>query len=207
MNGVNYGDIVASLRIAYDRGAPARDLEVKSAWKLEERAAFLERLRAEGRRRLIELGAGTGQDSLYFQSHGIEVVATDATLAMVDHCRAKGLHARQMDFLNLAFDSGSFDAVYAMNCLLHVPNAEMPKVLSAIGALLVPGGLFFVGCYRGEDTEGPLPEDSHDPPRFFSLRRDETLLKILCTRFELVDMHTVDLGDYAFQSVTLRRPD
>lgn len=111
-----------------------------------------------------------------------------------------------MDFLALDFAPSSFDAVYAMNSLLHVCNADLPRVLSAIRALLKPGGLFFLGAYRGEDSEGPLPWDSHDPPRFFSLRRDETLQQLLREQFELLDFHVVELEDHPFQSVTSRRP-
>ena len=206
MSDASYDDLLTSLRVAYDRGAATRDKEVKSEWKVAERAAFLNRLRTEDRRRLIEVGAGTGQDGLYFQSHGIDVTATDASPLMVAHCAAKGLPAHQMDFMSLSFDAGTFDAAYAMNCLLHVPNTDMPRVLSAIRSLLTPEALFFVGTYRGEDTEGVLPEDSHDPPRFFSLRRDETLRRLLSEQFELVDFHVVELDDHPFQSATLRRP-
>jgi SAM-dependent methyltransferase len=48
-----------------------------------------------------------------------------------------------MDFLHLDFPAGSFDAVYALNCLLHVPNADLPEVLAAIRAVLRPGQLHF----------------------------------------------------------------
>jgi hypothetical protein len=41
---------------------------------------------------------------------------------MVARCRDKGLDAQVMDFSQLNFPAQSFDAVHAMNCLLHVPN-------------------------------------------------------------------------------------
>jgi SAM-dependent methyltransferase len=64
----------------------------------------------------------------------------------------------------------SFDAVYALNCLLHVPNADLPTVLRAIRTVLRPGGLFFLGVYGGEPAEGIAEDDQYDPPRFFSWR-------------------------------------
>lgn len=57
----------------------------------------------------------------------LQVVATDLSPAMVGFCRQKGLDAHVMDFLHLDFPAGSFDAVYALNCLLHVPNADLPE--------------------------------------------------------------------------------
>ena len=68
---------------------------------------------------------------------------------MVERCRAKGIEAHVMDFLHLDFPAGSFDAVFAMNCLLHVPNQDLPAVLAAVRSIR-PGGLFFVGVYGGD---------------------------------------------------------
>jgi SAM-dependent methyltransferase len=203
---IRYGDVVENLRRAYDGGAAERDQRDKEGWKLAERAAFRGRLRTEGAQRLLELGAGTGQDSLYFQEDGLAVVAVDLSAEMVTHCRAKGLDARQMDFLQLDLPPGSFDAVYALNCLLHVPNADLPAVLRAIRDMLRPGGLFFMGVYGGDGGEGVMEHDRHDPPRFFSWRTDEQIQEFARADFEIVDFHVVP-GEFSFQSLTLRRPD
>lgn len=203
---LRYEDLLVSLRTAYDRGAAARDAYEKSEWKLAERAAFLRRLNDEGLERLLEIGAGTGQDSAYFMSHGLSVRATDLSPEMVARCREKGIDAEVMDFLQLDFPPSSFDAVWAMNCLLHVPNADLPQVLDAIAALLRPGGLFFLGVYGGTSSEGIADWDSHDPPRFFAWRTDEEIQAYASRAFEIVDFHVVGVDEYRFQSLTLRRP-
>ena len=204
---IRYDDVLDPLRAAYDARASWRDGLTREPWKLAERQAFRDRL-APGAR-LLEIGAGPGQDSAYFQSEGLAVVAADLSPAMVEICRSKGIEAHVMDFLHLDFPDGSFDAVYAMNCLLHVPNADLPTVLGAIRAVLRPGGLFFIGVYGGaESREGPIPNDEHVPPRFFSWRTDEELLAFATGHFEVVDFHPVEHGpDHRYQSLTLRRPD
>jgi SAM-dependent methyltransferase len=208
---IRYDEVLGPLRAAYDGGADWRDGIGKEPWKLAERRAFRDRL-APGAR-LLEIGAGTGQDSLYFQQEGLGVVAADLSAAMVERCRAKGIEAHVMDFLHLDFPAGSFDAVFAMNCLLHVPNHDLPAVLAAVRATLRPGGLLFVGVYGAQDgdesTEGPIDDDRHVPPRFFSWRTDERLLGFAAdARFDVVEFHPVDTGrGYRFQSLTLRRPD
>jgi SAM-dependent methyltransferase len=202
-----YDTVLGPLRDAYDARAAWRDGLTKEPWKLVERQAFLDRL-APGAR-LLEIGAGTGQDSAYFQQEGCAVVAADLSPAMVERCRAKGIEAHVRDFLHLDFPADSFDAVFAMNCLLHVPNRDLPAVLAAIRAVLRPGGLFFVGVYGGaESAEGPIEGDEHVPPRFFSWRTDEQLLGFATdAAFDVVDFHPVDTGrGYRFQSLTLRRP-
>jgi len=205
---VRYDEVLDPLRRAYDTGAAWRDGLAKQPWKLAERQAFRDRLTPDAR--LLEIGAGTGQDSAYFRQEGCAVVAADLSPVMVEHCRAKGIEAHVMDFLHLDFPAGSFDAVYAMNCLLHVPNRDLPVVLAEIRAVLRPGGFFFVGVYgASESAEGPLAGDEHVPPRFFSWRTDEQLLGFAAAaRFEAVDFHPVDTGrGYRFQSLTLRRPE
>jgi SAM-dependent methyltransferase len=202
---VRYQDVIGPLRTAYDAGADFRDGMVKAPWKLAERSAFRDRLVAGGARRLLEIGAGTGQDSVAFRDGGLAVVAVDLSPAMVASCTAKGLEAYVMDFLHLDFPPASFDAVYALNCLLHVPNADLPAVLATIRTVLRPGGLFFLGVYGGpESGEGTLDDDRHDPPRFFSWRTDEQLQDFVRPVFEIVDFHRIKVhGDYWFQSLTL----
>lgn len=207
MRGHRRNAILEQLRRAYDTDAVARDQRPKSAWKIAERSAFCDRLARRGALSLLEIGAGTGQDSRYFQEQGFDVVATDLTPAMVAACRAKGLDARVMDVLAMDFPAASFDAVYSMNCLLHVPNADLPAALAAIGEVLRPGGLFFLGVYGGDGSEGVADWDDHDPRRFFSMRTDEQIQRYATDVFDLVDFHTLDVdGGFRFQSLTLRRP-
>ncbi len=152
------------------------------------------------------IGAGTGQDSLFFEEAGLEVLATDLSPEMVARCCAKGLEARRADFLNLGVAPESFDAVFALNCMLHVPNADFPKVLTEIREALVPGGLFFLGVYGGDPFEGVAPDDWHAPPRFFSHRSDDQMEWFVTEVLEVIDFHVVNSGKLRFQSFTLRRP-
>jgi SAM-dependent methyltransferase len=206
LSSTDYEQIRSRLRTAYDRGAGYRDQLAKQDWKLAERAAFLARLQAGSCVRLLEIGAGTGQDSLFFAEHGLEVIATDASAQMAARCRSKGLTALVMDFSRPAFADCSFDAVHAMNCLLHVPDAHLPAVLRQIARMLTPGGLFFLGVYGGRDEEGVMADDDHVPARFFSWRSDEQLVAVARESFDVADFHVAEAGtSYRFQSLTLYR--
>jgi SAM-dependent methyltransferase len=195
------------IKQAYNNHALERDKSDLADWKFQEREQFLNRMRAENCNRLLEIGAGPGRDSLYFQQAGLHVTCIDLSEEMVRLCQDKGLDAHCMDFYHLDFPPGSFDAVYAMNCLLHVPKMQLPGVLDQIIHVLKPGGLFFCGVYGGQDTEGIWEDDVYEPKRFFAMYEDDVLLEILSRKFQVLDFHTVDMGEGAphFQSFTLRR--
>src|SRR6266581_6369244 len=168
-----YDQITTSLREFYDNQAEERDNSEYPAWKQLERQQFLTRLQQEGKTSLLEIGAGPGRDSKFFQDHGLAVISTDLSPEMVKRCQQKGLTAYVMDFLHLDFPPQSFDAIHALNCLLHVPTQDLPSVLQTLPGLLKPTGLFYLGVYGGIKHEGIWPDDPHRPGCFFSYHSDE----------------------------------
>ena len=129
---------------------------------------------------------------------------------MVRLCRAKGIDAHVMDFGTLAFPAASFDAVYALNSLLHTPKKALPDVLEGIRRVMQPGGLFYMGVYGGNDFEGIREEDKQEPKRFFSFWEDKGLLELTSTYFDLVYFRRVEVGHTEgshFQSFMLQKQD
>jgi SAM-dependent methyltransferase len=203
----DYQRVIASLRVAYGPGPAAlRDGWAKAEFMAQERRRFLDLLRERGAASLLEVGAGPGHDSLYFQQQGLRVLCTDLSPDMVGRCQAKGLDARVADFLSLGVPPATFDAVYALNCLLHVPTPDLPRVLEALEEVLVPGGLLYVGTWGGADEEGPMRDDQHRVPRFFAFRSDERMRQALAERFRVLAFTTFDVGGNHFQSFVLEKP-
>ena len=201
-----YDDVTRALERIYDGVVDQRAGSQVEPWKQAERTAYLDLLRREGRRSLLEIGAGTGVHGRFFADAGLDVVCTDLSTAMVEHCREQGLVAYQQDFLHLDLDR-TFDAVFAMNCLLHVPREDFPAALSAIRATLVTGGVFFLGQYGGIVRDGVWDGDSYEPKRYFSFLTDEELLAFARERFEVEAFNAVDVGfddGTHFQSLVLR---
>ena len=195
------------LRVAYDANAAARDGAAISDWKAEERGRFLAQLKKEKKTRLLEIGAGPGRDGVFFRENGLSVVCTDLSPAMVDLCRNKGLEAHVMDLLDLDFPAQSFEGVFALNCLLHVPKSEIRAVLAAIRDLLEPSGIFYMGVYGGKDFEGIWQYDHHEPKRFFALYTDRGMRALVSEFFELFYFRRIGLeglGTVHFQSMMLR---
>ena len=156
---------------------------------------------------MLEIGAGTGVHGKFFQDNGMQVVCTDLSPEMVKRCREKGLEAHEMDFLSLDFPPGSFEAVFAMNCLLHVPRSDLPAVLAIIQKLLGDNGLFYWGQYGGPEQAGVSEEDHYEPKRYYSLLTDDQLKSISEQYFEMVSFKAIDIedGEMHFQALVLRK--
>jgi cyclopropane fatty-acyl-phospholipid synthase-like methyltransferase len=199
--------LVANLREAYDKRAAWRDDQPYQEWKAIERANFLAHLQRENKQTLLEIGAGPGRDSLFFQQNGLTVTATDLSPEMVRLCQEKGLMAVVMGFDDLEF-AEQFDALYALNCLLHVPKKELPAILQRLHGLLQPGGLFYMGVYGGRDSEGIYEKDEHEPKRLFAMYTNEAIQTVIGRFFTPVYFNAVPVESdiHIFQSMIWRRP-
>ena len=196
------------LRNAYDKYAQERDAQGMEEWKFKEREQFLTLLQQNGKKKLLEIGAGPGRDSKYFQDQGLDVVSIDLSPAMVELCRQKGLTAYVMDMTHIDFPEHSFEAVYAMNSLLHLTKAEFPQVLRRIETLLREDGLAYIGVYGGILHEGIWGSDRYTPKRFFSFFSDEALEQEASKVFEIANFNQVFFepdDPLHFQSLILKK--
>jgi cyclopropane fatty-acyl-phospholipid synthase-like methyltransferase len=144
-------NIKDGLRQSYNNHACDREKNEMQEWKRQPRQKFLERIKEENKKTLLEIGAGTGRDSRFFLDNNLQVTAADLSAEMVKLCREKDIKAYELDFFEIAQLNKKFDAVWAMNCLLHVEKANLGIVLQGINNVLEPSGLFFMGVYGGED--------------------------------------------------------
>lgn len=211
MSKIEFHDttIKDNLRNYYNQEAEQRNISKKQGWKLEEREAFLSLAKSEGKQTLLELGAGTGNDSLFFMENGLTVTAVDLSPAMVQKCKEKSIDAHELDYYHVAQLGKKFHCIWAMNSLLHVPKAVLPRVLASIDSVLDDGGLFYMGVYGGEDSESEyVKSDFSECPRFFSSYSKEVLQGILCKQFEIITFRQYDVRrgrSFEFQSILMRK--
>lgn len=194
---------------SYNQKAAERDSNKIEDWKIEERKAFLDYIKNEGVESLLELGAGPGKDSQFFNEQGFDTLSTDLSPEMVKLCRQKGLKAEVMNFSNLEIEDNTFDSVWALNCLLHVPKHDLKNVLLEIKRVMKPGALFYMGVYGGPNHEGVWEDDFYRPQRFFSFFKAEDLKALLSELFEVEYFNIIPkevIGrELEFQSIVLRK--
>jgi cyclopropane fatty-acyl-phospholipid synthase-like methyltransferase len=205
-------DFKQQLKIAYDKDAKRRDsLEDKrDQWKLDTRQHFIELLKSQKGKSILELGSGAGLDAKFFKDCGFDVLATDLSSEMIKMCLKRGLNAKMLDLYDLETLGKKFDAIFSMNVLLHVPKSDIEDVLDNIYKTLNDGGLFFYGVYGGTDEEKTIVDDSKmGLPRLFSFLSDKSLLKLVKDKFEVLEFKTIDNGsnipNFHFQSLFLKK--
>lgn len=169
----------------YEKYAHERAVHSPDEFKVQERSEFLKFLKDEERETLLEIGCGPGQDAQFFQDQGFQVLAVDNTPTMVKLTAEKGVPARRLDCYDLDKINERFDAVYTMNCLLHIPKQDMDKILHLISKRLNDSGLMYLGLWGDQNFEGIWEHDRYEPKRFFSFWKIEALLGVLQRLFRL----------------------
>lgn len=107
----------------------------------EARDRFVTRLVPEGAE--LEIGSGSGRDSLVFQNAGFLVTAIDPSRELARHASrilnqpVLVMRAQEIDF------EDRFDGVWAMASLIHIPQEQEGAVYAKIARALRRGGFFF----------------------------------------------------------------
>lgn len=99
--------------------------------------------------KILDLGCGSGRDSLYFYKKGYQVLAIDPSIAMCEETRKRVpievllMGAEEIEFIE------RFDAVWACASLIHVAKEEMDATISKIMQALKFGGIFYASWKYG----------------------------------------------------------
>ncbi|HHU71013.1 MAG TPA: class I SAM-dependent methyltransferase [Clostridiales bacterium] len=129
---------------------------------------------------ILDLGCGSGRDSVYFMSRGFDVTALDGSENM---CNLASIHIGQevlhMEFQDIDFDQ-VFDGVWANASLHHVPSNEIDEILEKVVKSLKINGIMYMSFHYGEE-EGLQDE------RYYTDYRTRTL-KELISRFEKLEL-------------------
>ena len=106
---------------------------------------------------ILDLGCGSGRDSLCFLQQGFQVTAVDGSLELAKFASELiGQEVVVADFKDLVLPVASFDAIWASASLLHVHSEALPGILTKVIDLAKPGAVFYMsfkyGDYEGERT-------------------------------------------------------
>ena len=114
---------------------------------------FLENL-PSGKQTILDIGCGSGRDSVFFANKGFEVVAIDGSKSLID--LAKQTDTR-IDWQCLRFDEiakqswqNQFTGIWACASLLHVAFDDLPKILNDLLSCLKPNGVLYASFKYGD---------------------------------------------------------
>ncbi len=131
-------------------GTNLADIKVREAFESPtamENAFILKTMGDLKGKRLLDVGAGLGESSVYFALQGAEVTATDLSEGMVNTAvklgefhgvKIKGVVAPGEE---LGVTPGHYDIVYSANTVHHVTDKD--RFFEEVRKALKPGGRFF----------------------------------------------------------------
>ena len=102
--------------------------------------------------RILDVGCGSGRDSLYFINNGYDVTSIDASEEMVKLSSAltgqSTIHLRieDIDYQN------KFNGIWACASLLHIEKIFTEKVLISLGNALRKSGVLYASYKYGANT-------------------------------------------------------
>jgi 2-polyprenyl-3-methyl-5-hydroxy-6-metoxy-1,4-benzoquinol methylase len=154
---------------------------------------------------VLDLGCGSGRDSLYFKKNGFDVYAMDGSKEMIEHTKKYiGDRAKLATFDDYTTNI-KFDGIWALASLLHVPRNDIEMILNKYINFLKEDGFLFMSFKNREidyDKDG----------RNFTCFTENTLLELIkpIDKIELVKIiHTTDVRkdrpDERWISVIIRR--
>ena len=108
---------------------------------------FARRLPEGGR--VLDLGCGSGRDSLAFLRAGLAVDTVDGSAQMVRAAsELTGLPVIHATFSDYE-PAGPYDGIWACSSLLHVPAAQLAGVIAKYARALKLGGTFYLSFKLG----------------------------------------------------------
>ena len=105
---------------------------------------------------ILDLGCGTGGNSLFFAANGLRVTAcdvSDTALESVESFKHPKIETMRADMTAADFGIDAYDAVFACLSLHYFGDAVTRRIVAGVHKALRPGGLFFVRC---KSTKDPL---------------------------------------------------
>lgn len=135
---------------AWAKGTPLEDILVRESFEaptaLENRFILGCMGNLKGKR-LLDIGSGLGESSVYFALRGAQVTMVDISPGMIQAGRElASKYGVKIDFIisaieDLDVDADRYDFVYLANTIHHVPARE--AIFGKIHRALKPGGCFF----------------------------------------------------------------
>ncbi|MCH7295160.1 class I SAM-dependent methyltransferase [Acinetobacter higginsii] len=100
---------------------------------------------------ILDLGCGSGRDTLAFKNKGYQVAATDYSKELVDKAsRLSGVDVCFESFYELS-EQDQYDGVWACASLLHCERKRLPEVLEKILKALKLNGICYMSFKYGEE--------------------------------------------------------
>jgi SAM-dependent methyltransferase len=112
--------------------------------------------------RALDLGCGSGADSIYLASRGFDTIGVDLSPVAIDKARAAAGAASSSavfvvgDLLDLPEEvEGPFDFVFDGGTIDDFPPAMRPRVVDVVARITRPDSVLVMWCFYARDADLP----------------------------------------------------
>lgn len=174
-------------------------------------ADLLERLPAGSA--IVELCCGAASPTTMLLAEESDLLGIDFSKEQLRRARERCPAARflEADVTEVDLETDSFDAVVSVYAFNHVPQVDLPPLLTKVGRWLRPGG-YLLASFGRSGGEG-IQEDFLGVPMFFaSYAEGENSGFVRAAgldieRDEVVPIIEPDYGEARFQWILARKPE
>ena len=101
---------------------------------------------------IADVGCGTGATSRVLADIGLDIIGIDLSPNMLTEARRRNpdLRFQVGSMTNLDFDDGHFEGICAWYSVIHIPDDQLPHVLSEFRRVLRPRGWVLLAFQVGE---------------------------------------------------------
>lgn len=114
---------------------------------------YLPKPHLSNQQKILDVGCGSGRDSVFFANQGFEVVAIDGSKSLIELAQQTDT---RIDWQCLRFDEiakqswqNQFTGIWACASLLHVAFDDLPKILNDLLSCLRPTGILYASFKYG----------------------------------------------------------
>jgi len=189
---------------AYNKNAKKFSEKFKQLTDLEKRPEFHKFMGLLSGKKILDLGCGSGDHSDFFSKQGLDVISIDISEEMVKLGKEKGLNVFVMDIEDLKFENNTFDGIWAVTSLLHLPKTKISRVIDKLYSILKSKGILYI-CVKEGEGERLIEDKDSDSQRFFSFWKKDEFLNLFDKRFFLIGSEEVRLGHTNFLQFFFRK--
>lgn len=203
--------IIQQNKIAYDYLAEVYAKEWWNKPDVQLADAFLNFLSPSAR--ILDIGCGPGQYSLYFHKRGFDVKGVDFSENMISIAKklSDNVEFEVQDMRELHFEDGLFDALWVCSSFVHIPKDDVTPVLNEFKRILKADGILFINAVIGDlpyrlETEEEIGGTFKGNGRYFQwYPSSSSFVEILnIAGFNVEKTYTKSVTSQVVENATLR---
>lgn len=139
---------------------------------------FIKQLKGKN---ILDIGCGSGRDAEYFVSKEFNVIGIDLSDRFIEISTAKVPKAQfvKMDMRNINFPVNSFDGIWSMASLLHIPKIDSQSTIIQLREILKTNGIIYISVKLGEGEKFIKRDRYKGLEKFFAFYTESEISDLL----------------------------